>query len=318
MWKYTVRRSLIALVVLFIISVVDFTFINLAPGDPLQAMLPPETMASTNDLQQMYEKAGLNGSLPVRYVRWVSQLLRGEFGTSFRTNQPVRQLIREVLPATLLLTVTAKIISLLIGVPLGIYSGLREHSLIDEIGTFLSFFFTAIPGFFLAIVAVFFFAVRLGWFPATGMHAYDKQGELGDLIKHLILPACVLGVLSVPGYVRYTRTAILDVMREDYMRTARAKGLPERTVIRRHLLPNALMPLVTIIGLGLPGLIGSSVLIEQVFAWPGMGQLSINSALFRDYPVFMASALIYGLAVLLSSMVTDLVYALVNPRIRLD
>jgi peptide/nickel transport system permease protein len=212
----------------------------------------------------------------------------------------------------------AKIIALVVGVPLGVYSGLRERSVVDEASGFFSYFFTAIPGFFLAIIAVFFFAVRLKWLPATGMNAYDKPGDPVDIAKHLILPALVLGLLSMPGYVRYTRTAVLDVMREDYIRTARAKGLRERVIIRRHILPNALLPLVTIIGLSLPGLIGSSVLIEQVFAWPGMGQLSINSALFRDYPVFMGSALLYALAVLVSSTVTDLVYALINPRIRLD
>lgn len=318
MWKYTARRTLIALIVLIIVSIVDFTFINLAPGDPLQAMLSPEAAGTAGNMQARYEEAGLTGSIPVRYLRWVKQLLQGNFGKSFRTSKPVTTMIREVLPATLLLTITAKIIALGIGVPLGLYSGLRERSFVDEVSGFFSFFFTAIPGFFLAIIAVFFFAVRLHWLPATGMNAYDKPGDPVDMAKHLILPALVLGVLSVPAYVRYTRTAVLDVLREDYIRTARAKGLREGSVIRRHLLPNALMPLVTIIGLSLPGLIGSSVLIEQVFAWPGMGQLSINSALFRDYPVFMGSALLYALAVLVSSTVTDLVYALINPRIRLE
>jgi peptide/nickel transport system permease protein len=318
MGKYAARRSLIALVVLFIVSIVDFTFINLAPGDPLQAMLAPEAAANAGNLQASYEKAGLTGSLPVRYLRWLRQLARGNFGTSFRSNKPVTTMIREVLPATLILTITATLISLAIGVPLGVFSGLRERSFVDEISGFFSFFFTAIPGFFLAIIAVFFFAVRLAWLPATGMHAYDKPNDPVDLLKHLILPALVLGVLSIPGYVRYTRTAVLDVLREDYVRTARAKGLREGKIIRRHILPNALMPLVTVIGLHLPGLIGSSVLIEQVFAWPGMGQLSINSALFRDYPVFMGSALLYALAVLVSSTVTDLLYAVINPRIRLE
>ena len=318
MWKYTVRRSLIALVVLVIISIVDFTFINLAPGDPLQAMLAPETAGTATNSQARYEEAGLTGSIPVRYLRWVKQLASGDFGTSFRTNKPVTTTIREVLPATLLLTVVAKVIALVIGVPLGVFSGLRERSVVDEVSGFFSYFFTAIPGFFLAIIAVFFFAVRLNWLPATGMRSYDKPNDPVDLLKHLILPALVLGLLSIPAYVRYTRTAVLDVLREDYIRTARAKGLREGAIIRRHLLPNALLPLVTVVGLSLPGLIGSSVLIEQVFAWPGMGQLSINSALFRDYPVFMGSALLYALAVLVSSTVTDLIYAVINPRIRLE
>lgn len=318
MLKYAVRRSLIAIVVLFIVSIVDFTFINLAPGDPLQAMLSPEAAGNAGNLQARYEQAGLTGSIPVRYLRWVTKMVQGDFGTSFRTNKPVTTVIREVLPATLLLTITAKVISLVVGVPLGIYAGLHERSFVDEVSALFSYLFTAIPGFFLAIIAVFFFAVRLGWLPATGMQSYDKAGDPVDLLKHLILPALVLGLLSTPGYIRYTRTAVLDVLREDYIRTARSKGLRESQIIRHHLLPNALLPLVTIIGLSLPGLIGSSVLIEQVFAWPGLGQLSINSALFRDYSVFMGSALLYALAVLISSTVTDLAYALINPRIRLE
>lgn len=318
MWKYAVRRVLIGALVLFLISILDFAFINFAPGDPLQAMLPPETATNTANLKSLYEKAGLTGSIPVRYVRWVGAVVHGNFGTSFRTNQPVTTMIRQVLPATLLLTVSAHILAMILGVPLGIFSGLRERSWIDELGTLFSFISTAIPSFFLAIVAVFAFAVHLGWFPATGMRAYGRQSSLLDLLHHLVLPVCVLGILSAPGYVRYTRTAILDVLGDDFIRTARAKGLSERRVIWRHILPNALMPVITIVGLGLPSLLGSSILVEQVFAWPGMGLLSINSALFRDYPVFMGTALIYAVAVLASSLITDLTYAFVDPRIRYD
>ncbi len=316
MWKYAVRRLLIAIPVLFVISVLDFAVINLAPGDPLQAMLPPETALNIGAINDLYKRAGLTDSIPVRYVRWMGEIARGNFGKSFRTGQPVTKMIRDALPATLVLTVTAKLLSLLIGVPLGILSALRERSFLDEATTFVSFILTAIPAFFLAIISVFFFAVRLGWFPTNGMYDYNRQGEPPNLLRHLVLPALVLGILAVPGYIRYTRASILDVAREDYIRTARAKGLRERRVTRQHILPNALMPLVTVIGLSLPGLIGSSVLVEQVFAWPGMGQLSINSALFRDYPVFMATALVYAVAVLASSILTDLTYALINPRIR--
>lgn len=318
MWKYATRRVLIGILVLFLISVLDFAFINFAPGDPLQAMLPPETATNGANLQNLYQQAGLTGSIPVRYLRWLNQVIHGNFGTSFRTNQAVTTMIRQVIPATLLLTVAAHILAILIGVPLGIASGLREQSRIDQLGTLFSFISTSIPSFFLAIVAVFVFAVHLGWFPATGMRAYGQSTSLLDLLHHLILPVAVLGVLSAPGYVRYTRTAILDVLGDDFIRTARAKGLSERRVIWRHILPNSLMPVITIIGLGIPSLFGSSILVEQVFAWPGMGLLSINSALFRDYPVFMGTALVYGVAVLVSSIATDLTYAVVDPRIRYD
>lgn len=317
MWKYTIRRLLIALPVLFVISVVDFLFINLAPGDPLQALLTPgESVAATESLDEAYERAGLRDSLPVRYVRWIGQLVQGNFGDSFRTGEPVTTVVGRALPNTLLLTGTAMVLGVLLGVPLGIFSALRERNPIDIGLTFFSFIFTAIPGFFLALVAVFFFAVRLQWFPATGMRSFDRPGEFWDLVHHLILPASVLGILQVPVYVQHMRGSMLDVMGEDYVQTARSKGLSESAVVRRHSLPNALMPVLTILGLRLPALVGSSVLIERIFAWPGLGQLSINSALFRDYPVFMATALLYATVVLLSSIVTDLAYALVNPRIR--
>lgn len=317
MWVYTSRRLLIALPVLLVISIVDFVFINLAPGDPLQALLPQgETGAESGAFDDLYEESGLRDSLPVRYFRWVTELAQGNFGDSFRTGRPVTEAIGDALPNTLILTLTATVLALLVGIPLGILSALRERTLIDEAVTLFSFIFTAIPGFFLALVAVFVFAVRLHWFPANRMHAFDKQGDFFDLVRHLVLPATVLGVIQVPVYVRHMRGAVLDVAREDYIQTARAKGLSSGTIARRHTLPNALLPVITIIGLRLPALIGSSVLIEQVFAWPGLGQLSINSALFRDYPVFMATALLYAVAVLLSSLIADIAYALVNPRIR--
>lgn len=317
MWKYTVRRFAIAIPVLLMISILDFAFINLAPGDPLQAMLPQgEATGDTATMEALYDRSGIRDSLPVRYVRWIGEMAQGNLGKSFRTSQPVTETIANALPNTLLLNGVAMALAVIIGLPLGILSALRERSFLDEAVTLMTFGFTAIPSFFLALIAVFFLAVRLAWFPATGMRSFDKEGDPLDLVRHLILPATVLGILHVPVYVRYMRAAILEVMREDYIRTARARGLHERRVIWRHTLPNALLPVLTIFGLSLPALIGSSVLVEQVFAWPGLGTLSINSALFRDYPVFMGTALLYAAAVLLSSIVTDLAYAFVNPRIR--
>lgn len=318
MWVYTVRRLLIALPVLFVISIVDFLFINLAPGDPLQAMLAAggDAPVSGEALEGARQAAGLNDSLPVRYVRWLGQMAQGNFGKSFRTGEEVTAVIKRALPNTLLLAGTALVFGVLFGVPLGILAALRERRPIDTALTLFSFFFTAIPGFFLALVGVFFFSVRLGWFPATGMRTFNKPNDLMDMLHHLVLPAAVLGILQIPVYIQHMRGSMLDVMGAEYVQTARAKGLAEGTVIRRHSLPNALMPVITILGLRLPALVGSSVLIERIFAWPGLGQLSINSALFRDYPVFMATALLFAVAVLLSSIITDITYALIDPRIR--
>jgi peptide/nickel transport system permease protein len=314
MGTYVVRRILIALVVLVVISMLNFGFINLAPGDPLQALLPPEALRT--GVGRLYEDAGLADSIPVRYVRWLNAVAHGNLGESFQSGDTTTSLIARTLPRTLLLTGSALALSIVIGVPLGILSALKNRSMLDEIITVWSFVFTSVPGFFLALLAVFFFAVRLNWFPTGGMYDYDKTGDLGNLLHHLILPMTVLGLLHVPVFVRYVRASMLDVARQDYIRTARAKGLRERAVIWRHTFPNALSPFLTVLGLSLPGLVGSSVLIEQVFAWPGMGRLSINAALFRDYPVFMGTSLLYAVAVLVSNLLTDLAYAAVDPRIR--
>jgi peptide/nickel transport system permease protein len=316
MWKYTVRRMLIALPVLFVISALEFAFISLAPGDPIQAMLPPEVSADKGALEQRRIEYGLRDSLPARYVRWLGALARGNLGESFRTKEPTTHVIAETLPATLRLTVTALILSLLIGMPLGVWTALHERSVLDEVSTLFSYVFVSIPSFFLALLFIFFLAVQLPFFPATGMQSYDKQSDLWDALKHLALPALVLALLHVPGYHRYTRSAMLDVMRREYIRTARAKGLRERAITWRHVFPNALAPIVTIIGLSLPGLIAGSVLVEQVFAWPGMGTLSISAVLFRDYPVFMGTSLLYAVAVLVSSLLADLSYAFLDPRVR--
>lgn len=316
MWKYAARRILIAIPVLFVITVLEFIFISLAPGDPIQAMLPPEALGDERTIEQRRVDYGLRDSMPARYVRWIGALAQGNLGESFRSGEPTTRVIAETLPATLRLTATALVLSLLIGVPLGVWTALRERSILDNVSTFLSYVLVSIPSFFLALVFVYFFAVQLSLFPATGMQSYGKPTGPWDGIRHLALPALVLALLNVPAYHRYTRSAMLDVMRRDYVRTARAKGLRERTITLAHIFPNALAPIITIIGLSLPGLIAGSVLVEQVFAWPGMGTLSINAVLFRDYPVFMGTSLLFAIAVLVSNLLADLSYALLDPRIR--
>jgi peptide/nickel transport system permease protein len=316
MWRFIVKRCLIAIPVLFVITLLDFLFISLAPGDPLQAVLPQDDASNSTAIDQQYEDSGLNDPLPVQYVRWLGQVGKGQFGESFRTGKPAADAIAKALPNTLRLTLSAAAIALLIGIPLGILAALRERTWIDEILTLFSFIVTSIPSFFLALIAVFVFAVRYNWFPATGAQSFDKKGDLTDTIHHLLLPALVLGILQAPAYIRHLRGAMLETLQEEYVRTARSKGLSERVVIIRHVLRNAMMPVLTLIGLQIPGLVGSSLLVEQVFGWPGLGTLSIQSALFRDYPVFMGTALLYAVAVVAGSLITDLLYGIANPRVR--
>ncbi|HYH12454.1 MAG TPA: ABC transporter permease [Thermomicrobiales bacterium] len=316
MWKFIVRRMIVAIPVLFVISVLDFGFIALAPGDPLQAMLPQGDADMGGVTEQVYDDTGLSDSIPVRYIRWVGEVAQGNFGTSFRTGEPAIEAIASAVPNTVKLTLSAAVIAIMIGIPLGIVAALREGSLLDELLTLFSYTIASIPGFFLALIAVFVAAVKYHIFPATGASSIGSDTGFLDSLHHLILPATVLGILQTPGYIRHLRGSVLETMREDYVRTARAKGLNESVVVVRHVLRNALMPVVTIMGLQIPVLVGGSVLIEQVFAWPGLGTLSIQSALFRDYPVFMGTALLYAVAVLISSTVTDIAYAIVNPRVR--
>lgn len=318
MWKYIARRLVVAIPVLFVITIVDFGFIALAPGDPLQALLPQGDTNVIGVSTEVYEESGLNESVPVRYIRWVTELVQGNFGDSFRTGQPALDSITRAIPNTLKLALTAGIIGIVIGIPLGVVSALRQGTWIDEVLTFYCYFVASIPGFFLALIAVFVGAVRFHLFPAGGERSIGVPSSFLDQLHHLMLPALVLGLLQTPGYIRHLRGAMLETMSEDYVRTARAKGLGEQAVLARHILRNAMMPVITIMGLQIPTLVGGSVLIEQVFAWPGLGTLSIQSALFRDYPVFMGTALLYAVAVLFSSLITDIAYALVNPRVRYE
>ena len=316
MWKYVSRRLLSAIVVLAIMSMIDFWMINLAPGDPLQAMLPP-TPRALSIYKQLYHQYGLDQSIPVRYVEWVVAVLHGHWGTSFQTQQPVGAILLTAIPNTLLLAGTALLLSLLIGIPLGVLAA-SKGSVVDELIRLLSFVTFAIQPAFLAAVVVFVFAVTLHWFPANGMSEFNAQNSVLDVLDHLVLPASVLGLLGAPAYAQYVRTSLLDVLQRDYLRTARAKGLRERTITWVHAFPNALGPLVTVLGLSLPAVLGGSLFIEVVFAWPGLGQESYRAATLRDYPVFMATSLLYALAVLVGNLVADLLYAVVDPRVRYD
>lgn len=320
MWSYIVRRLGIAVVVLFFISILDFMFVNLAPGDPLQAMLSAggggaNTAASASELRA---QAGLNQPLPVRYWEWLSAVLHGNFGTSFITHNSAAGEILSRLPNTVVLAGAGLVLAILIGVPVGVVSGLHTGSAFDHGAALGSFVFFSVPSFFLALIAVYVFAVDLHWFPPTGMASAAGNSGVLDVLWHLVLPATSLGLFHVPVYVRYARSAVVDVAKRDYVRSARARGLSERTVIWGHLFPNALSPLLTITALNLPSLVGGAFLIEYVFGWPGLGTLAIQAATFRDYPVFMATSLVVAVAVLLSNLLADLAYAVVDPRIRLD
>jgi peptide/nickel transport system permease protein len=316
MTKYIIRRLLISIPILIGITIITFTAYNLAPGDPISSMIDPASPLPPEAIQHLKEELGLNKPLPVRYLIWLRELAKGNMGFSYASRRPVIQVIGERLPATLQLTVASLLLALVTGIPLGVYSALHQYSKLDYLLTLAAFFMVSVPAFFFALGAIWIFSLRLDLFPVQGLNTPGAKNILLDRIHHLILPATVLGLERIAGYLRYTRSAVLEVLGQDYMTTARAKGLTERVVLWGHGFRNALISLITVITLGLPGLFGGAFIIEWIFAWPGIGQLGINSINARDYPTLMGTALIGSILVLLSNLLADILYAVADPRIR--
>lgn len=318
MGQYLLRRLLISIPVLLGITIATFAIINKAPGDPIDSLVSPEAAAALGPewAKQQREALGLNKPLPVRYVLWAGEVLKGNLGYSLKDRQPINQKIAERIWPTLKLMSMALLISLLIAIPLGIISAIRQYSWIDYLSTILGFTAVSIPSFFLALAAIYLLSLKLKWLPSSGMYTVGGQASFFDSFSHLILPATVLGLAEAAPLIRYTRSSMLEVIRQDYVNTARAKGLHERTVIWRHALRNALIPLITIVALNLPRLLGGTVIIEAVFAWPGMGTLAITAVQSRDYPIIMAINLITAIMILISNLLADLIYAIVDPRIK--
>lgn len=320
MGKYLLRRLVISLPILFGISIFTFTMVNLAPGDPVAALINPETAAQLGPewyaLQR--ERLGLDAPVPVRYVRWISEIVQGNFGYSMFDRLPVLDKISARVWPTLYLMLTVQLISLTIAVPIGIISALKQYSAIDYAVTIFGFAAISIPSFFLALGGIYVFSLRLGWLPVANMRTLGQPSSFGDYLSHLVLPATVLGLANAAPLIRYVRSSMLEVIRQDYVRVARAKGLGEWAVIMSHAARNALIPLITVIALTLPAILGGTVVIETIFAWPGMGQLAISAVRNRDYPMIMALNMIIATLILLSNLLADILYAAVDPRIKYD
>ncbi|MGI8858075.1 MAG: ABC transporter permease [Thermomicrobiales bacterium] len=318
MGQYLLRRLAISIPVLIGITLATYIIVNLAPGDPVTALISPEAAASLGPdwVAQQREQLGLNKPLPVRYVLWVKEVARGNLGYSAQDRQPIAKKIKERLWPTLRLMGAALILALLVSVPVGVLSALKQYSILDYVVTISGFAAISVPSFFLGLIGIYIFALKLGWLPTSGLATVGKPHTIGDSLRHLILPAVVLGLAQAAPLIRYVRSSMLEVIRQDYVNVARAKGLPERAVIYRHALRNALIPLVTVVALTLPLLLGGTVIIEQIFQWPGMGTLAITAVKGRDYPVIMAINLITALMILTSNLIADLLYAIIDPRIK--
>jgi peptide/nickel transport system permease protein len=316
MQRYLARRLLLTVPILLGITVLSYLILSLTPGDPVQMLIDPN--ATQADLDIKRRALGLDQPIHVRYVRWLGELMQGNLGYSISNRVPVTARIGERVGPTLTLTLTALVMSYAIAVPVGMIAATRRYTWIDYVATFLAFFGISLPTFFLGLAGIYIFALRLRWLPVGGTETLGGDGGLLDLVHHLVLPATVLAVAGAGALTRYVRSSLLEVLGQDYVRTARAKGLTERIVVRRHALRNALIPVVTLAGLQIPALLAGAVITEQVFQWPGMGRLTIEAINQRDYPVLMGITLITAILVALGNLLADVTYSAIDPRIRYD
>ena len=320
MRTYILRRLTISVPILLGLTLVTFVLTELMPGDFVDALIPPLAIVNytPEQLEAMRETYGLNQPPWKRYLIWMGQLGMGNMGRSLISGAPVRDEIFARLPATLQLTATSLLFGIVFGAGLGILSAVKQYTWIDQALTLLGFIWISTPGFVFAIGAIFLFSLKISLFPTSGITNYGEEASMLTRLHHMVLPALVLGLGSMAGFMRYSRSSLLDVIRQDYITVARAKGLAEKAVLLRHALRNALIPLITIISLDIPFLIGGTVIIEHIFAWPGMGTYSLTAIFSRDYPAIMAVNFMVALVVLLSNRLADITYAIADPRIRYE
>ena len=312
MFKYIIKRILIALPVLIGITIIDYAIMSLA-GSPLEMLAGPRV--SEEAIANKEILLGLDKPVIVQYVIWIKQLLQGNLGTSIKSYQSVASMIGSHIGPTLLLMGTSLIAGLAIAVPAGIFSAIHQYKKRDYAVVTLSFVGISIPGFFLALLLIYVFTVRLGWLPSSGMTTLGTDGGFLDVAKHMVMPVTVLAVSVAGANIRYVRSSMLEILQSDYLRTATAKGIGRRRVINKHALRNALIPIITVIGMQIPTLFGGSIIVEKIFSWPGLGLMTMNSILNRDYPVIMGVCLLSAIVVLVGNLITDILYALVDPTI---
>ncbi|HAF71091.1 MAG: Putative dipeptide ABC transporter permease protein [Acetothermia bacterium 64_32] len=333
---YLIRRLLQAVPVFLGVTFIVFLLMYMTPGDPVDLMMGEGSVVSEEEIEQLRHELGLDRPFYEQYGRFLAGIFRGDLGNSITHRRPVATLIWERLPATIELTLLAGVIALAVAIPAGVVSAVRRYSVLDAVGSIASLIGVSMPGFWLGLILIIFFSVTLkvlpvagritygtGLEPRTGFFVLDAilQGNgraLVDVLKHLIMPAFAMSVVMMAMTMRLTRSSMLEVINQDYIKTARAKGLANRTVILRHALRNALIPVVTTVALNLGSLLGGNMIIESVFAWPGLGRLVVESVYARDYPVVQGCVLVYALIYVSLNLIADLSYAYLNPKIRLE
>ena len=320
MWKTILRRVLLMLPQIFILSVLAFLIAKMMPGDPFTGLITPET--DPNTIEALRVKSGFYDPLPVQYWNWISKAFRGDFGQSYTYKYEVTKLIGERIGNTVWLSLLTLILTYLIALPLGMIAGRFQNSWADKAIVVYTFITYSIPVFVFALVLLWLFGYTLGWFPTRGSVDSDVVGgTLGYYINkfhHMILPAFTMAILSTTGTIQYLRTGVIDAKSQDYVRTARAKGVPENVVFNRHIFRNSILPIAAFLGYEFTGLIGGSVFIENIFSYPGMGNLFVTSITGRDYSVILALLLLFGTATLLGTLLSDIIMSIVDPRVRVQ
>jgi peptide/nickel transport system permease protein len=320
LFNYIIRRLFQTVIILFGVSIVIFSLIHLQPGNPYSSMMDPSI--SQEVVEQMLTKLGYYDPLPVQYFKWISRAIQGDFGFSIQYKQPVIDVIASKLGNTFLLSFCALTMTVLIAIPAGVFSATKQYSFFDYFVTFVAFIGISIPAFFFGLLLIKWFAVDLKALPISGMITvgknYTGMARVIDIAKHLVLPTVVLGLLETATLMRYTRSSMLEVKNQDYIRTARAKGVSERRVNFVHALRNALIPVITILSMQIPFLFSGALLTETIFVWPGIGRLNYEAVLSRDYPLIMGILMMLAIIILLSNFLADILYAFVDPRIKYE
>ena len=313
MWKYALKKLLLALPVLLGITIIDYAIMSLA-GSPLDMLVGPRVTEEAVALRAA--RWGLDQPVWVQYWNWLGQVVKGNLGYSYKSYQPVAELIGSHVGPTLLLMGVSSVLGFAIAIPAGVYSAVHRYQKRDYAVVSASFLLSSVPGFFLALVLIYLFTVVLGWLPSSGMTTAGVGGGFWDVARHLVMPSLVLAVGVAGTNIRYIRSSVLEILEMDYLRTATAKGIGRRRVIRRHAFRNALLPIVTVVGMQIPVLFGGAVIVEQIFSWPGLGLITMSAVTGRDYPVIMGVCLLSAVVVLATNLLTDVVYALVDPTIK--
>ena len=312
---YVLRRLLLAVPVLFGVSLLVFAVMHLAPGDPAAIMLGAQ--ATREDVTRLHRELGLDRPLPVQYARWLGRVVRGDLGRSIPLGREVLPEVLTRFRATLILTGGALLVAIVIGVPAGIASATRQYSWLDRVSMGIAVTGVSLPVFWTGIMLIILFSLTLRWLPSAGMFS-PYGGDLADLLWHLILPAVTLGTASAAALARMTRSSVLEIVRQDFVRSARAKGLAERAVIGRHVLKNAVNPVVTVLGIQVGTLLGGAILTETVFSWPGLGSMMVRAIQARDYPLVQGGVLLIATTFVGVNLLVDLLYAVFDPRIRYE